>query len=277
MSEQALQTISDDEISLREIINFLIESWKIIAFAGLLGILGATGFLWVTPNQYQATAQIQVAQIGTSITSHLGVNIEDPNSLIARLKISTNYSDQEVKACGFQNSSTLIEALRYSAKFSAVKGLDSIVELKINLDSKELAVTCANALFEYIKASQHQIIKPYIEEAKTLLLKYQDRLGQSQALVSRADKSGVALSAAYLSTRDEIKFLTEEIMRLNTFITTADARQTKLTSPIYVSHKPVLPKKTLSLVMGLFTGLFLGLLYVLLRKAWLNYKLGLTG
>lgn len=280
MSEQAFQSNLDDEISLLDIIEFLTESWKAIAFSGILGILGATGYVWLSPKQYQATAQIQMAQISANNnnnnTNPLGVNIEEPNLLMARLKLPTTYSDQEVKACGFENSSTPLEAIVSNAKFSAVKGVGSMIELKINHDSKELAVTCANALFESIKVSQNQIIRPYIEEAKILLLQYQDRLSNSQTLVSKADKSGAALSAAYLANRDEVKFLTEEIMRLNTFITTADTRQTRLVSPIYAPDNPVLPKKRLSLMLGLFAGLFLGLLYVLLRKAWINYKSGST-
>lgn len=277
MSDQSFNAIQDDEISLKDMIDFMIESWKSIAVAGVLGIMGATTFLWVTPNQYQATAQIQMAQISASNnnnnTNPLGVNIEEPNLLMARLKLPTTYSSQEIKSCGFEASKTPSESLANTAKFSAVKGVGSMIELKINRDSKEVAVACAQSLFENIKASQNQIIKPYIEEAKTLLIKYQDRLSNSQSLVSRADKSGAALSAAYLANRDEVKFLTEEILRLNTFITTAETRQTKLVSPIYASDKPVFPKKTMSLVLGLLAGLFLGLLYVLARKAWCNYKL----
>jgi capsular polysaccharide biosynthesis protein len=273
MSDQSFNAIQDDEISLKDIIDFLIQFWKSIAVAGVLGIMGATTFLWVTPNQYQATAQIQMAQISASNTNPFGVNIEDPNLLMARLKLPMTYSIQEIKACGFEGARTPFENLANAAKFSAVKGVESIIELKINRDSKEVAVACAQSLFEYIKASQNLIIKPYIEEAKTLLIKYQDRLSYSQSLVSRADKSGAALSAAYLANRDEVKFLTEEILRLYTFITNAETRQTKLVSPIYASDKPVHPKKTMSLVVGLLAGLFSGLVYVIARKTWRNYKL----
>jgi uncharacterized protein involved in exopolysaccharide biosynthesis len=145
--------------------------------------------------------------------------------------------------------------------------------LKIRAESKEVALTCAQAIFENIKDSQSQILKPYIEEAKTLLLKYQVRLNEAQRLIAMADKSGQALSAAYLANRDELKFLSDEAIRLNAIITAGDTRHTKLVSPIYVSDKPVFPKKTISLVLGLLAGLFLGLLYVLARKAWCNYKL----
>ncbi len=274
MSEQSFNPSFEDEISLKDIIDFLIESWKAILITGLLGVLVSATFLIITPNQYQATAQIQMAQISASNnnTNPLGVNIEEPNLLMARLKLPTTYSDEVIKACGFENASSPAESLASSAKFSAFKGVGSIIELKINRNSREIAINCVQVLFESIKASQNQIIKPYIEESSALLVKYEARLANSQSLISRADKSGAALSAAYLANRDEVKFLTEEILRLNTFITSANTRQTKLVSPIYASDIAVFPKKTMSLIVGLMAGLFLGLLLVIIKKALKNYK-----
>jgi uncharacterized protein involved in exopolysaccharide biosynthesis len=277
MSEQSFNPTPTDEISLKDIIDFFIESWKTIVLTSLLGIVGSTVYLWVTPNQYQATAQIQMAQISANnnnnnSTNPLGVNIEDPTLLMARLKLPTTYLSREIKACGFEDAKSPSEALANTAKFSAVKGVGSLIELKINSNSKEVAITCAQSLFESIKTSQNTIIKPFIEEAQELLIKYQDRLSNSQSLISRADKSGAALSAAYLANRDEVKFLSEEILRLNTFIASADSRQAKLVSPIYVSDIPVTPKKRIALIVGLFGGLSLGLLLMIGKRAFHYYK-----
>lgn len=263
----------EDEISLKDIADFIVESWKIIILTGLLGLVGSVIYLWITPNQYQATAQIQMAQISSNNSSNnntipLTVNVEDPNLLMVRLNFPTTYSDLEIKACGLESSTAPAEALAATAKFSAVKGVGSIIELKINRDSKEIAIACAQSIFENIKSSQNQIIEPYLAEAKTLLVRYQDRLTNSQSLVSRVDKSGAALSAAYLANRDEVKFLTEEILRLNTFITVADSRQAKLVSPIYASEYPVAPNKRMALIAGLFVGLFLGLLLMLGKRGY---------
>ena len=264
----------EDEISLKDIVDFLVESWKAIVLTGILGLVVSIAYLWVAPNQYEATAQIQMAQISANNinTNPLGVNIEEPNLLMARLKLPTTYSAEEIKACGFESSAAPSEALVSAAKFSTVKGAGSMIELKINRDNKEAAIACAQSLFENIKASQNEIIKPYTEEAKTLLVKYQDRLTNSQSLISQADKSGAALSAAYLANRDEVKFLTEEILRLNTFITIANTRQAKLVSPIYVSDFPVGPKKKIVLIAGLFAGLFLGFLLILGKRGYKSYK-----
>ena len=275
MSEQSFNSMQEDEISLRDIVDFLVESWKTIVLTGILGVFSSVAYLWVTPNQYLATAQIQMAQISASNnnnnTNPLGINIEEPNLLIARFKLPSNYSTKEIMACGFESSKSPFESLVTAVKLSAVKGVGSMVELKINRDNKETAIACAQSLFENIKASQNEIIKPYIEEAKILLVKYQDRLTNSQSLISRADKSGAALSASYLASRDEVKFLTDEILRLNAFIVSADSKQAKLVSPIYASDDPVFPKKTISLIVGLMVGLFLGLLLAYGKRSYVAY------
>ncbi len=274
MSEQSFNQPLEDEISLKDIIDLLMESWRTIVGVGLLGLLGSVGFLAVTPNQYEATAQIQMAQISANNnnTNPLGVNVEEPNLLMARLRLPTTYSAAEIKACGLEGQKMPAESLVSISKFSAVKSVGSIIELKIQMESREQAVLCAQALFENIRESQNQIIKPYIEEAKGLLIKYRARLKEAQELVTRADNSGAALSAAYLANRDEVKFLTDESIRLNTFVTAGDARQAKLVSPIYASEAAVFPKKKIALMVGLLAGLFLGLLLVIVRKVWNNYR-----
>jgi uncharacterized protein involved in exopolysaccharide biosynthesis len=274
MSDQSFQPIADDEISIKDMIDFLVESWKAIIATGILGVAAALTFVMVTPSQYEATAQIQMAQISISNnnTNPLGSNVELPSLLIARHQVPSTYTEDEIRACGLEGKKMPQESLSKLAKFTPVKGVDSIVELKIRRESKEGALACAQALFENVKESQSLIIKPYIEEAKSLLAKYQVRLQETQALVAKADKSGSALSAAYLANRDEVKFLTDESIRLNALITSGDARQTKLVTPVYVSDLPVFPKKSISLVLGLFAGLFTGLLLALLRKAWNRFK-----
>jgi uncharacterized protein involved in exopolysaccharide biosynthesis len=93
MSEQSLNTVLNDEISIKDIINFLIEAWKIIFLTSLFGIVGSTVYLWVAPNQYQSTAQISV---NNNNANPLGISIEYPNLLMIRLKLSITYLSEEI-------------------------------------------------------------------------------------------------------------------------------------------------------------------------------------
>ncbi len=130
MSEQSFQPITDDEISIKDIVDFLVESWKAIIATGMLGVAAALTFVMVTPSQYEATAQIQMAQISISNnnTNPLGSNVELPSLLIARHQVPSAYTEDEIKACGLEGKKMPQESLSKLAKFTPVKGVDSIVE-----------------------------------------------------------------------------------------------------------------------------------------------------
>jgi capsular polysaccharide biosynthesis protein len=262
--------INDSEISLLDILVFLRRSYKLIAFIGILGVAVSFSYLLITPKQYQASAQIQMAQISAANNNNninpLGVNIEEPALLIVRLSSPTSYTAEITKACGIDSAKDAQAILSKSVKLTIPKGVGNVVDLKIIGTSPEASINCAQAVFNLIKTTQALIIKPYIEEAKAKLLDNQERLTKAQDLVMKADKSGSAMGAAYLSTRDEIRFLLDESATLRNIVASNDSRATRLVAPIYVSNDPITPKKRNVLLGGLFSGLFLGLLIAFGRQ-----------
>ena len=75
----------EQEISLLDILRFLKSAWRTIAIAGLVGIALSVAYLVITPKQYEATAQIAMAQIGAANNNNnnnnlnpLGIKIEPP-------------------------------------------------------------------------------------------------------------------------------------------------------------------------------------------------------
>ena len=276
MSDQVnkpLDLTVEDEISLKDIVDFLVESWKTILVTGIVGVIGAVGYIFVTPNQYEATAQIQMAQIVNNNNANpLGINVEDPNLLIARMKLPSSYDQHTISVCGYEQKPNAAQALSNMAKFSLSKGTQ-MVEVKVVGLSREQATQCVESILGIVKNTQKAITEPIIEEAKSKLGKYAQRLQEAQSFIAKADKSGSSMSAAYLSTRDEVKYLTDEMIRLNDLISSANTRQTKLVSPIYSPENKVSPKRAIALVVGLFAGLFLGLLLMLGRKGYRAYQL----
>ncbi len=277
MSKNTHQQMPQEEISLTEIIKFLLDTWRTILVFGVLGFMSSVAHLLVTPKHYEAIAQIQMAQINTS-NNHvrnlsnsnnsypLGVNIEEPNLLLARMRVPSSYSEIEFKACGLGYSKASAEKLTRLAQFSQVKGVTSAIELRIQMESKDQAISCAQSLFENIRSSQNQIIKPYIEEAKSRIINYQAQIEGLKIIIAREDKSSSISAAAYLANRDELKFLMEENIRLKTFITAGDVGRAKLVAPIYVSDVPVFPRKKNVLLGGLFLGLIFGLVFTVGKK-----------
>ena len=273
------------EISIIDILFFIRNNYKFILLSGLIGLVLSIILIAITPRVYEASVQIQMAQISPNSNSNsnsnnmnpLGVSIEESTLLIARLSSPTSFSASVIEACGKQNDANPGETLAKSIKLSAVKGLNNVVVLKTYGPTSEKSYTCANAIFELIKFSQAQILAPYLEEAQTRLAADQLRLAKVQDLVTKADKSGAAMSAAYLSSRDEIKYLLDEITALQNVTMSSQSRATRLVAPIYVSDTPITPKKRPWLSGGLLGGLLLGFLIALSRQMLVKLKSQVNG
>ncbi|QWD23661.1 hypothetical protein G6687_01685 [Polynucleobacter paneuropaeus] len=252
---------------------FLKGAYKTILVFGALGLAIAIAYLVITPNRFEAVAQIQMAQTSGANNNNnlnsLGVNIEEPALLIARLSSPSSFSAGAIAACGQQAQSNSALAAVQTIKLTPIKGISNVVELKTVGPTSEAASICAQAIFELIKTSQAQIQAPYLEEAQTRLVEDKSRLDQAKALVAKADKSGAVMgAAAYLSTRDEIKLLSDQMALLQDLISFSQSHVTRLASPIYASDNPVAPKKRIASLAGLLGGLLLGLLIALGRQMW---------
>jgi uncharacterized protein involved in exopolysaccharide biosynthesis len=261
----------DGDLSLVDIVGFLQESWKTIAGFTLLGIVASVLFLWAVPKQYEVSAQIKMAQIANVNNNNnnlnpLGINIEEPQALIARMALPTSYSKETIALCGLTDTKDPDALLAKKVKLSIPKGVSGTVDLKIRDASKDVAKACTNALYQLIKSSQAQLVAPYTDEATKKLKIEQERLGRATQVIAKADRSGAAVSAAYLATRDEIRYLLDQISNLQNIITGNESRAAHLTAPIYLKDEPVFPQKRNSLLIGLLLGGFLGLMLALARK-----------
>lgn len=268
----------DSEISLLDIIGFFQESWKTIAGFTILGFICAVLFLWVVPKQYEATAQMRMAQIAIVNNSNnninpLGSNIEEPQALIARMVLPTSYPKETIALCGLADQKDAEVVLASRVKLSIPKGVDGIVDLRIRATSKEIAEACTNAVFHLIKLSQAKLMTPYIDQASKRLKIAEERLSRATQFIAKADKSGKDLSAAYLATHDEIRYLVNQISNLQDITTGNESRAAHLTAPIYLKDQPVFPQKYDILMVGLLLGGLLGLVLGLVRN-WFRSNCG---
>jgi len=289
LTNQEQVRVQEDEISLLDLVDFFITHAITILMTGFLGLVTAGLYLWFTPPQYEAVAKIQIAQFSSNktlgnivgnlgniggnvessnkIMAYIVGNVEEPGVLISRLSLPSTYSLQNIQACKMENVKIDQDlALTKKLKYTTTKTAPNIIDVKVQQNSKEDAISCLQSVFETIKVSQSKIFEPLQFEAVQLLEEKNKTLAVAKELLLRGDKSGQALSAVYLATRDEINTLKTDIENLNNFIKSKDSRPTRLISPIYAAEKPVSPKKFISLIAGLLGGFFLGIAYVLLRK-----------
>jgi len=263
---------SDTRISLLDVLCFLKGSYKTIAITGVVGVVFSLIYLAITPKQYEATAQIVLAQIGIPNTKYpstnlspLGINIEEPALVISRLSLPSSFLGGANSECGFDDRPDSINTMIKTLKFGVIKGVTNVIEIRALGASPEAAKVCANAIFELIKTTQTKILSPYIEEAKILLAYDEVSLQKAKALLSNADKVGSQISGVYLATRDEIHYLLDEIAYLKSVVASSPNRLTHLIAPIYASDTPISPKKWMAFLVGVFGGLLLGFVVALAR------------
>ena len=107
---------------------------------------------------------------------------------------------------------------------------------------------------------------------KAKLVDIKGRLAIAKDLVAGADNLSSTTGAVYLSNRDEIRFLLDEMAVLKSVVGSSESRATRLIAPIYASDTPITPKQRVALTGGLFSGLFLGLLLALAHRVWIKLK-----
>ncbi|WP_231970469.1 Wzz/FepE/Etk N-terminal domain-containing protein [Polynucleobacter necessarius] len=264
----------DSEISLIDILLFLKRAYKTIAITIVLGLVIAGIFLLLTPNQFEALANIAMARSLPTDKNPQGVNIEEPQALINRMSLPTSWDQQVVNGCDLQNASNPAAQLSKVIKLSIPKGVANVVELKVTRPSPEVAKACADNVFEAISASQAKMMEPIkaVNSARARLTQVEARLAQDKTLFKTlltntgGGGSKNTVSPTYFALLSETRNLEDEREKLLTTIDVSSAQTATLQSPVYVADQPIYPKKAKSLLAGLFGGLFLGVLIALVRQ-----------
>ncbi len=276
MSEQSFNQPLDDEISIKDIIDFLSESWKVMALSGIVGGLLATGYAFITPPKYQATANIQVAKVA-------GSDVEDPSMLVEKLKMPMYYSTESYLACNVMDSIEPGAVIANNLK-PVLSKTAPIVSFSYKEDSPMNAQKCLESVLNDIKMNHNLLAKPILESKKNQLIILKQKLDAAERVINVLPKEGVSfdfsetkfsassfLLATALNKENEIINLRSQINDFKISLTEPQTKETFLTTPIYASKQKVSPKRTLILMGGLATGLFLGLLLMIGKRSWHAY------
>lgn len=262
MSKKSISSINEKPFSFRDAVNFLIKSWKIIALAGFIGIVAAIVYSHNRPIKYQSTALIKIGQIKLNANTNL-VLTEDLNIVAKRASIMHQFDSDIIASCGNN------EYEKNIIKVVVPKSL-SIIKVSVVGEVEEEVIHCAKVVYDAIKKASDVDAQFFIEDAKLKKVRYEDRLKNLQAFKVNNDIANSVSLGIYLSTRDEIRFLRDEISRLNDIIYSAKTHETRLLRPITLSvikfFHPVI-----IYLLGLFVGSFMGFILMIFRNYYLTY------
>lgn len=253
-----MQQSANDEISLKDIIDFFRRNFKLIIFFGGVGLILSILYLTIKPVIYEAKWQMQMA-----------LNSEDPVSLIQRLRMPTTYTLMVRQRCGMPENGEFREFLDGILKLEAVKNVTGQVELKVFAPNAERAKKCAESVAELIETQQRDLIEYKLQGRDELLAMLQATLNKEIALYGGLNKYEIG-SLKYIAKLERISGLNTRIDNLKEELLMSQKHPAKLISPIYVPSTPVQSRTNLIVSLGLLTGILMGILFASSREWWLR-------
>jgi len=254
--QNEMQQSTEDEINLKDIIEFFRRNMKLIGVCGVAGLLLATAYISLAPKRYEAQWQVQMAS-----------GSEDPAALMQRLRSRTMYPIETRQNCAISAGADLGEYLNGQIKVDAVKGIGNAVELKVRALSADQAMKCAESITKMIVVQQSALINERLAGRQDQLAQYRQSLKVEQQQLEGLRKSDIG-NFGYLARLDKLSWLRTRIDALEEEAMLSQLHPTKLLAPIYVASNPVSPRVNLLLELGLGFGLFMGLLFTLSREVW---------
>ena len=269
------ENFEEEEISLFDLWAKLREGGRWVLGGVLIGGLGAGALLVVIPPTYQASALLQTGKVA-------GAVIEDVSMMVERLK-SPSFLVDVAKDVEDQRWLELIENGEGAAVLTAQvpKTSPSMVEVKVRGRSPEYAKKIAEDATAKVIKRQDELSAQAIQKinfdlavAKEKLVKAeQDLATLNKTLSATAMKDERFSQVSLLTTiklqkESEVFTLRQAVFSMEISLLPPSTQPAKVLEAIFVSQKPISPKKGLLLALGLLGGLLFGMMWVFASSAW---------
>jgi hypothetical protein len=228
--------------------------------------MGATAYLMVTPSEHEASAIIKMAE-----NRGLGPDgLPSPNQVesaalvIARLDTPAAYSGEVLRECGLDDVPENKQRMAKLAKYTA-EGQPAFLTVNVRAQGAERASKCAESIFEMVRQQQDALSQPGRERLSQMVADL--RKSRQAHLDALGGGSGLAEGmASYLAHRDAINRIDAALRKYEYAL---GYLPTQLIS-LYPSPDAVFPRQTPVILLGLISGLLVGLLAACLRRVGKN-------
>ena len=288
MSENEM--LQDDEISLFDLWEKLRDGWKAVVGVTVLGIAGAFLAIVVISPKYEAVAVVQVGQIGQiGQVKVSGQPVETPILAVERMKtpafqqrVAETLGDQQwLDDISRSNSGVTKDLVLQVIKATTGPDQVPLIEMRVSGPSQQVAQKRAEAAVGQLIKAHADLAQPALARLRADLAISREKLRSAERdleslgkLVSSASvKDGrftqLALITSLRIQKEAETFSQRQmIMALETALEAPATQSAKAIEAVFVSDKPVSPKKALLLALGAIGGLLIGVMWVFIADAW---------
>jgi hypothetical protein len=256
---------SDTEISLAELWHILVRHKGWVVGIPLLAVIAAINVLIVMKPQWQAKALVQIGQ-ARKLTP-----IESVANVMGRIK-DDGFQQTVVTSIGLPLNSPSATLFQDSLKIDSVPNSADMIQISLRGYSREQAKQFLEATFSILRKIHDQIAAP-----TTLLLKQRIAQVDRQIAQMRAEGENLAKLPNDKKNSASGELFQERILR-DYLMVQRDAElndalrvqknyedqlsrtyPTSITGTVYVSPRPVAPKKALIIALAGIPGLLIGM------------------
>jgi capsular polysaccharide biosynthesis protein len=267
-----------EESSVFDVFQPLIQKWKWIVAGVLTGLLVAAGVTAISKKQYQTSVILQIGAVQDK-------QIEDSNTVVEILNSDSFHQTVAKRLKLNLTSRQLAKNIHAETNLTRYSPLVSVTVLS---DSPEGAVRLAETVFEVIderhqpmfdqKMSYYNQFQKMLEDKVKAFDDDLNQLKEEQAsLASKGDLSTKILLQARIGDREtEALSVKRELRDLLAFSSSVHSHSTNMVSPPVQPQRPVKPNLRLNLVIAFLVSLFAMVSFILIsdqyRKATLRIE-----
>ena len=245
-------------------------------FSGVaLGLLGAVGMIFIARSQYEALVIVQVGQVSSSPAEPSSQAVERMKSPAFQLAVATASGDERWESLLRNSAAPGVLTL------ASPKGALNLIDLKAKSESPEGAKKIANAAIEELAKRHAEIAKPAVDRltmeanlAREKLKRAESELAGLNKLLTGAGVKDEHFTQLSLMTNlrvqkeAEVFYQRQMLSALDGALTPPTTQPAKAIEDVFITNRPVSPKKGLLLALGLVGGLLVGVMWVFVSSAW---------
>ena len=279
------QLTDDDEISLMDIFDFLVDGWKTVFSILFVGSSIGIVTSMVLPEQFEAKALIESAKVASLTNSTNSTYVESITVLAEKMRSPTYYDSKTLAVCVNEGEGGNLEALAKSLNANVARN-SNFVSVSYRAESRENAVRCLEQVLEIAIARQKTLADANLTSVLSSLANLKKKADELRKTVKQLESdrgaqfkfknieySAAALITVTLQSKVQELLATEnQISASESMLKPPNTQDAKFVTPIFASEQRVSPRRSQIVMISAIGSLFLGVLILFLRKAIVSIK-----